>query len=269
MTFTPLLIALIGLFIYMCFAFTIAAVQKNNGIADVAYGWGFVLVAWVTYISGAQPLAGLIATILATIWAARLSIRIYLRNRGKPEDFRYKSMREKWGKSAAINSFFQVFMLQGLLIYFIALPLSLLNAYGMQTSEGLAGLSIIGIIGVLIWLKGFYFEAVGDYQLSRFLADPANKGKIMDRGLWHYTRHPNYYGESLMWWGIAILSSDVLSVNGNLLLTFAPFIGPILITFLLLKVSGVPLLEAHFAGKPEWEAYKAKTSVFIPWFPKK
>jgi steroid 5-alpha reductase family enzyme len=259
-----LLLALFGLFLYMCVAFVIALIQKNNGVADIAYGWGFVLVAWITYLVGTHHESGLIASILATVWAARLSIRIYLRNRGKPEDFRYKSMREKWGKSAAVNSFFQVFMLQGLIIFIVALPVSLLNVYGM-----VAGVTIVGIIGLLVWFKGFCYEAIGDWELAKFMRDPANKGKIMDKGLWHFTRHPNYFGESLMWWGLAVVSAGVLSSNASWLLTFAPFIGPVLITFLLLKVSGVPLLEAHFAGNPEWEAYKAKTSVFIPWLPKK
>jgi steroid 5-alpha reductase family enzyme len=260
----PLAIALFGLFLYMCFAYVLALINKNNGIADIAYGWGFVLIAWVTYILGLQELPGLIASILATIWAARLSIRIYLRNRGKPEDFRYKSMRDKWGKSAAVNSFFQIFMLQGLIIFIVALPVSLINLYSTAAS-----LSILSLLGLIVWLKGFFFESVGDWQLARFMSNSANKGKIMDMGLWHYTRHPNYYGESLMWWGLALIAAAALSLSGSWVLTLAPFIGPILITFLLLKVSGVPLLEAHFAGKPEWEAYKVKTSVFIPWFPKK
>jgi steroid 5-alpha reductase family enzyme len=259
-----LLLALVALLVYMTVIFVIALVNKNNGIADVAYGWGFVVVALFTLLVGHLTFVGILATILATIWAARLSIRIYLRNNGKPEDFRYKSMREKWGKSVAINSFFQIYMLQGLIIFIVSLPVSLLNVYGTAP-----WFPLIAILGVILWLKGFFFESVGDYQLAKFMSDPKNKGKIMDKGLWHYTRHPNYYGESLMWWGLALVAFGTLIYTGNLFLAFAPFIGPIVITFLLLKVSGVPLLEAHFAGKPEWEAYKVKTSVFIPWFPKK
>jgi steroid 5-alpha reductase family enzyme len=261
---TELLIALFTLFLYMCFVFGIAMYRKDNGTADIAYGWGFVLVALFTFLIGNPGNAGFIATVLAAIWAARLSIRIYSRNHGKPEDFRYASMRLAWGKRFALNSFVQVFMLQGLIIFIVALPVSLLNIYGNG-----GDLSLLGWLGVLIWAKGFFFESVGDWQLSKFMRDPANKGRIMDKGLWHFTRHPNYYGESLMWWGLALVSSSTIWVAGNHFLAFVPFIGSALITFLLLKVSGVPLLEAHFAGKPEWEAYKAKTSVFIPWFPKK
>jgi steroid 5-alpha reductase family enzyme len=242
----------------------IAIKNKNNGVADIAYGGGFVVAALVTFLFGDFGFAGTLATLLAVIWAGRLAIRIYLRNSGKPEDFRYKSMREKWGSKADVNSFFQVFMLQGLIIFFVVTPVSLLNTFG-----GGAGLPLLGLLGLIIWLKGFFFEAVGDYQLAKFMGDPANKGKIMDKGLWYYTRHPNYYGESIMWWGLALIAFGRLYAAVPFLLAILVFIGPILITFLLLKVSGVPLLEAHFAGNPAWEAYKKKTSVFIPWFPKK
>jgi steroid 5-alpha reductase family enzyme len=127
---------------------------------------------------------------------------------------------------------------------------------------------VFGFLGLVIWLKGFFFESVGDWQLARFMRNPENKGKIMDKGLWKYTRHPNYFGESIMWWGLAITSCAVLSHVWGIG-SVAAFIGPAVITFLLLKVSGVPLLEAHFAGNPAWEEYKARTSVFIPLPPKK
>ena len=260
--------AFVTLFLYMCFVYVLALFQKNMGIADIAYGWGFVLIALFTIIVGDFGIAGLLATVLSIIWATRLSVRIYLRNKDKPEDYRYASMREKWMKKGtgnfALNSFFQVFMLQGLIIFIVALPVSLLNVYGAGASLG-----IIGIVGLVVWLKGFFFEAVGDYQLAKFMKDPANKGKIMDRGLWHYTRHPNYYGESLMWWGLAIIAFSALLSAHGVPFALLPFIGPILIIFLLLKVSGVPLLEKRFQGNPAWEEYKKKTSVFVPWFPKK
>jgi steroid 5-alpha reductase family enzyme len=260
--------ALVTLFLYMCFVFVVALFQKNMGIADIAYGWGFVLIALFTLMVGQPGVAGILATMLSIVWAARLSVRIYLRNKNKPEDYRYASMREKWMKggkaSFAINSFFQVFMLQGLIIFIVALPVSLLNVYGAGV-----GLTLIGILGVIVWFKGFFFEAVGDYQLANFMKDKANKGKIMDKGLWHYTRHPNYYGESLMWWGLAIIAFGSLLYARGVPLALLPLIGPILITFLLLKVSGVPLLEKRMEGNPAWEEYKKKTSVFVPWFPKK
>lgn len=264
---TMFLYALTALGVYMLGAFVISLIRRDNGTADIAYGWGFVLVAWVTYTLGAQSVTGLLVSLLATVWAARLSIRIYLRNRGKPEDFRYKAWRDAWGKTFVVRSFLQVYMLQGLVIFIVALPLSLLNIYGATTlATGVAGLLVIG--GFVAWLVGFYFEAVGDYQLARFMRNPQNKGKIMDQGLWRYSRHPNYFGESVMWWGIALISAATLSSTGNVLLLIAPFAGPVLITYLLLKVSGVPMLEARFAGNPLWEEYKRKTSVFIPLPPK-
>lgn len=258
-----LLTALLTLALYMTLAFVVSLVLRDNGIADIAYGGGFALVAWVTYALGTPGLAALVATILATVWALRLSIRIYLRNHGKPEDFRYRKWREEWGKTFVLRSFLQVYMLQGAVIYVVALPLALLNAYSLG-----AGLSALALLGFLLWAVGFYFEAVGDYQLARFLGDPANKGMIMDRGLWRFSRHPNYFGESVQWWGLALVA---LATLFPLLGAYAllAFLSPVLITFLLLKVSGVPLLEKRFAGEPAWEAYKAKTSVFIPLPPRR
>ena len=201
-------------------------------------------------------------SVLATVWALRLSVRIFLRNHGKPEDFRYRAWREAWGKTFLWRSYLQVYLLQGLVIYLVSLPLTLTNTLG---TEGTLG--TISAFALVLWGIGFFFEAVGDYQLARFTGDPENKGKIMDRGLWRYTRHPNYFGESLMWWALALFAATLLWPSP--VLTLAVFVSPVLITFLLLKVSGVPMLEARFAGNPAWEAYKARTSVFIPLPPRR
>ncbi len=255
--------AFVLLIIYMSFAAGIAIYKKDNTIADIAYGWGFVVVTFFTFlVSGELGFTAVLATLLVIIWAARLSIRIYLRHRGKPEDFRYKAMREQWGTHANRNTFFTVFMLQAVIIFFVSLPVLLLNVYG----KGLI-FSTLGFIGFIGWVIGFCFEAIGDYQLGKFMKNPKNKGKIMDQGLWKYTRHPNYFGESLMWWSLAVMAFSVLFNAQGFFFALLPFIGPALITFLLLKVSGVPLLEKSMAGKPGWEAYKAKTSVFFPIFP--
>ncbi len=258
-----LLTALTVLFVYVCGAFIVSLIRRDNGTADIAYGWGFVLVAWTTYLLGNPGTAAFIACVLATIWAIRLSVRIYARSIGKPEDFRYKAWRDAWGKTFVLRSFLQVYVLQGAVIFVVALPLSLMNIYG-----GAAGLSALVVLGFVLWGIGFFFEAVGDQQLARFVKDPSNKGKIMDRGLWRYTRHPNYFGESLMWWGLALSSAATLLPLTGIPFALLPFLGPILITFLLLKVSGVPMLEKRFAGEPAWETYKAKTSVFLPLPPK-
>ena len=259
-----LLTALVFLVVYMCLAFVVSLIRRDNGTADIAYGWGFALVAWTTYLLGNPGTAAFVACVLATIWAARLSIRIYLRNVGKPEDFRYKEWRDSWGKTFVVRSFLQVYMLQGAIIYLVALPLSLLNVYGAGSAIG-----SVAMAAFVLWGIGFFFEAVGDYQLSRFIKDPKNKGKVMDQGLWRYTRHPNYFGESLMWWSLALAAFATLALFIGQTYALAVFISPILITFLLLKVSGVPLLEKRFAGNPDWEAYKSRTSVFLPLPPKR
>ncbi len=258
-----LLITLGLLFVYMCVAFGISLLRKDNGTADIAYGWGFVLVAWSTYLLGNSSLVGFIMSLLATIWALRLSVRIYRRSRGKPEDFRYAAWRREWGGTFVWRSFLQVYMLQGLIIFVVALPVTLLNVFGENI-----GLGLLGMLGLGLWCIGFLFEVVGDAQLGAFMRDPRNKGHVMTQGLWKYTRHPNYFGEALMWWSLALVSFDTLALTMPLTFSLMPFIGPVLITFLLLKVSGVPLLEARFVGNPEWEAYKKRTSVFVPQLPK-
>ena len=255
-----LLIAGIGLFVYMTFAFCLALYQRDNGVADIAYGCGFILLAWVSWSGGMHSLVGSIASIFVTVWGLRLSTRIYLKNRNKAEDFRYKAMRERWGKNVALQSFVSVFMLQSLIIFTIALPVTLSNIYGTAIN-----LSVVSWLGIALWIKGFIFETVGDYQLDQFKKKAENKGHIMQSGLWRYTRHPNYFGESLMWWGIALLSFSQLMFVWGSLPALGVFISPLLVTFLLIKVSGIPLLEAHFSGE-EWEKYKARTQSFIPWF---
>lgn len=260
----PVLILLGVLFVYMCGAFGVSLIRKDNGTADIAYGWGFALLAWVSYYFGTENLVGFLASILATIWALRLSLRIYLRGRGKPEDFRHAAWRAAWGKTFVVRSFLQVYMLQGLVIFLVALPVTLLNLYGADL-----GIGVLGLLGFALWFLGFFFEAMGDAQLGSFMKDPQNKGHVMNRGLWKYTRHPNYFGESTMWWGLALVAIDTLLFTLPLPYALIPLLGPVLITFLLLKVSGVPMLEAKFAGNPEWEAYKAKTSVFLPLPPRK
>lgn len=257
---TILLTVAISLVIYMSLAFGISQLRKDNGTADMAYGFGFVLLAWISYALTTQhSVIGLIASVLVTIWASRLSLRIYLRSRGKPEDFRYAQWRKEWGTSFLTRSFLQVYMLQGLVIFVVALPVTLLNIWGAE-----AGLGLIGMMGLTFWIIGFVFEVVGDMQLDSFLKRPENKGHVMSRGLWRFTRHPNYFGESLMWIALALVAYDTLSVTIGNPLALVPFVGPALITFLLLKVSGVPLLEKRFSGNPEWELYKARTSMFIP-----
>lgn len=249
--------ALIVIAVYYSILFFIGTEKKNNSIVDIAWGLGFVIIAWYSLLESKNYfLPNIIACILVTIWGMRLSIHIFRRNKGKPEDFRYAKWREQWGKYVIIRSFLQVYLLQGLFLFIVCSPVIFLNAtYNINPNS-------VYLIGVVIWMIGFYFEVIGDYQLEQFKKDSKNKGKILDTGLWRYTRHPNYFGEATMWWGIGILS--FLSGTGYIAL-----IGPITITYMLLFVSGVPMLEKSFEKRPGYKEYKDRTSIFFPLPPKK
>jgi len=224
---------------------------------DIAWGLGFVLVALYTLIRfGGDGTRPLVMTILIGLWGLRLAIYILSRGRGKGEDPRYAKYREKWGDRFVINSFVFIFMMQGIFILVVGLPIVIVN------SSGSGDLGIIEFLGIGIFLFGLLFETIADYQLNRFKRIASNKGKIMDRGLWRLSRHPNYFGEVVLWWGIFVFS---LRVQYSL----AGIIGPLAITGLILFFSGVPILEERFAKRPGYEEYKQRTSRFIPWFPKK
>lgn len=247
---------------YMTAWFVIALVKKDNSLADIAWGLGFVLVAAYTFFFRRTSLfLPVLVSVLVAVWGLRLSLHIFRRNRAKGEDPRYAAWRTKWGRTFVWRSYLQVFMLQGLFLLIIACPVILVNTYRWVHPPGSHGRGVWQA-GLVVWIAGFLFEAVGDAQLARFKKDPAHKGRIMDRGLWRFTRHPNYFGESLMWWGIFLIALEVPC-------GWTTVISPLLITFLLVKVSGLPMLEKRYAGNPEFEAYARRTSAFIPWFPKR
>jgi len=243
-------------FIYMTLLFVAALMRKRNDIADVGWGVGFILVAVTSlWLSSTVTPRKLLILTLVIIWGLRLAIHIGMRNRGKKEDYRYKKWRDDWGESWLLRSYLQVFLLQGVFMLLITFPIVLANTYDATT------LGWLDALGVMVWAFGFFFEAVGDYQLTQFIRQPENKGKIMKYGLWRYTRHPNYFGEVTQWWGVFLI---VLSVPYG----WMGIVGPLTISFLILKVSGIPMLEKPFEGKPEWEEYKRRTSVFFPSLPK-
>ncbi|MDH7475855.1 MAG: DUF1295 domain-containing protein [Microgenomates group bacterium] len=245
------------IFFYMSFWFLLAILRKRNDLADIAWGLGFVIVAFLSLMEkNFSSLRSIIVFVLVFLWGLRLSTHIFLRNKGKKEDFRYKNWREKWGKNWVLKTYFQVFLLQGVFLFIISLPISFLGVF-----EGYQSLNLLDFIGIFIWTIGFLFEIIADYQLLIFKSDPKNKGKIMDKGLWQYSRHPNYFGEVTLWWGIFIICINVK--NG-----FLSIIGPLTISFLILKVSGIPLLEAKYQGNKLFEEYKRKTSAFFPLPPK-
>lgn len=246
-----------ALFIYMTAWFVLATVKKRNDIADIAWGIGFVGIAWLSFfIVQTYYIHALVVNILVSIWGLRLALHIYKRNSHKQEDYRYQEWRNQWGRWFFVRSYLQIFLLQGGLLYLIALPIIFINKNAIDF------FSLIHIFGVLLWVVGFYFESVSDKQLAVFISDPKNKGKIMQSGLWKLSRHPNYFGEVLQWWGIYVLA---LSLPGS----WGLIIGPLTITLLILFVSGVPLLEKKYTGRADFEEYKRKTSIFVPLPPKK
>jgi steroid 5-alpha reductase family enzyme len=250
-------VAAVVVWLYMTLMFLVAVVRRDNSLADIGWGPGFAVVAIFTYLRyGSHLTPQILATALVTLWALRLFIHLLSRKRGMGEDWRYAQWRRDWGNYFLVRSYLQVFILQGLFMLVVVSPAILVNT-GTRTS-----LVWLDYVAVVVWLVGFYFETVGDLQLRKFTSNPANKGQLMTTGLWRYTRHPNYFGEATMWWGIGIIA--LASGFG-----FLSFVGPAIITFLLLFVSGVPLLEKKYTGRADFEAYKQQTSVFIPLPPRK
>lgn len=246
----------VAMAMFAVFGFGLSQTLRRLDIVDVLWGLGFVVVAFTAwYLGEGTGPRGLLVGLLVTIWGVRLAVHIALRRRGKPEDRRYAEMKAGWQKRIGLQAFLRVFLAQAGLTLIVAMPIIVVN------STTNSGLNVLDWVGVGVWLVGFFFEAAGDWQLSRHLANPANKGKLMTSGLWRYTRHPNYFGEVTQWWGIFLIC---LSVPFG----FIGVIGPLVITFLILKVSGVPLLEKHYEGRPDWEAYKVRTSMFIPRLPR-
>ena len=249
--------AAIIIFGYFFLFFLLGTILRNNGVVDVGWGIGFVVVAWLLmFLYPGTSLARITMTLLITLWGVRLFAHILRRNLGKPEDFRYVAFRKAWGRWVVPRAFLQVYMLQGVFMYLISLPV-ILSIHVTATVQPL-----LYALGLVVFAIGFVFEALGDRQLRQFLREPKNRGTIMGSGLWRYTRHPNYFGEATMWWGIFLIA---VSGGASLL----AFISPVTITLLLLFVSGVPLLEKSMKGRPGYAAYASKTSIFFPWFPKK
>ena len=248
----------IGLFIfcYVSVWFVISLLIKRNDIADIAWGLGFVTIVIFLFITQAPTLQSCIVYILTIIWGMRLAIHIGVRSKGKPEDFRYKKWRDEWGKYFVLRSYLQVYLLQGFFMWIISLPIILVSMAKNQP------ISPFILVGSIVWLIGFVFESIGDYQLMLFIKQRQNKSDIMQTGLWKYTRHPNYFGEVLVWWGICIM---VLPLEYGLW----AIISPITISFLLLYVSGIPMLEAKYNHNQAFQEYKKRTSSFFPMLPKK
>ncbi len=250
-------LSIIFIFAYFTVFYLIGFFAKNNGLVDIGWGLGFVLTAIFSLVYGGNyGFRTILVTALVTIWGLRLFYHILRRNLGKPEDFRYANFRKEWGRWHDLRAFFQLFMVQAIFMVMISSSFLIINAF----SRG--GFTAFDFIGLAVWMAGFLFESAGDAQLKAFKSDPANKGKIIRNGLWRYTRHPNYFGEALTWWGLFIIA---LSVPFG----YIAAISPITITLLLLFVSGIPLLEEKYRDNRYYQEYAAVTSKFFPLPPKK
>lgn len=246
------------LFVYFTSLFFLAQYLHNNSIVDLAWGIGFVLVAITGYVVMPEKTrVSTIVLVLVTVWGLRLFFHLAKRNIGKPEDYRYVNMRKRWGTHLAkLKAYLNVFVLQGVLLLIVSMPILFVMTSSVDSFYWW------NVLGIVVWLVGFGFETIGDYELTKFKKDSSNHGKLLTTGLWSLTRHPNYFGEALSWWGIFLISlNDVRNAWG--------IIGPMTITLLLLFVSGVPLLEKKYKDRPDFIEYAKKTPKFIPFVGKK
>jgi steroid 5-alpha reductase family enzyme len=253
------LITLLGtvsvvILIYMTLLYSISLIAKRTDIVDIGWGIGFILISLVSLLN--QELLTnrmLLVFFLVLIWGIRLSLHIYLRNKGKKEDYRYAQFKKDWGKLFYVRSYFQIFLLQGLLMILISLPVILISS----STDPFLG--ILDYIGVALWITGFLIEVLSDIQLNYFI-ELKKAGKIKkfaDIGLWKYSRHPNYFGEILQWWAIGIITYSVP-------LGYLGVVGPLTLTYLIVFVSGIPLLEKKFKKHPKWTEYVARTNKLVP-----
>ena len=259
MTFLEIYLSgLVVIMLAMTILWITSLIIKDASIVDIFWGAGFV-IAGLTYfvLTDGFETRKAIITIMVTLWGLRLTLHLGKRNIGKPEDYRYQNWRKQFGKKWWWLSYFRVFVLQGVILWLVSIPI--IQAQYHTTPDNL---TIFDYLGIIVWGIGLFFEAVGDWQLTRFKANPDNKGKVLNIGLWRYTRHPNYFGDAMIWWGVFLVA---LSTQAG----FLTILAPLFMNFLLLRVSGVAMLERSLKkNKPEYAEYVEKTSAFIPMPPK-
>ncbi len=251
-------VAAAGVLVLMVATWALGLKLKDVSIVDVSWGLAFVTIAWAAFAVGdGDDGRRLLLALLVSAWGLRLAGYIaWRKTKESGEDKRYVAMREKHGDRFPVVSLYTIFGLQGLLALIVALPV-------MVAAQRPDGLDALIVPGLALWALGLFFEAVGDAQLARFKADPGNKGQVMDRGLWRYTRHPNYFGDFCVWWGIWLVA---LPAGG----TWWTFIGPVVMSVLLIRVSGAGLLEKTVVDRrPGYREYIERTSGFVPMPPRK
>lgn len=260
-TLTPALLALGAALLFMAVVWAVHLGDEDASIVDPLWGPAIVLVGVMHALASGAELVGarLSILLLACAWAARLAWHLARRHAATGEDRRYRKMREARGARWWWQSLFVVFSLQAVLAWIVALPL-------MVGATGAGTLGVVGVLGVLVFLGGFFCEALADGQLARFKARAESAGQVLDTGLWRYSRHPNYFGETVVWWGLGLVALDL----GHGAAAWWALVGPAAITFLLLKVSGVTLTEADIADRrPEYRDYVRRTSAFVPMPPRR
>lgn len=253
-TATFLVTAVVVLSFMIC-AYFASTAKEDNGIADISWGVGFIIAAFTSLsLNNALNSRKILVSTLVFFWGMRLASYIWLRRHRAEENPRFREFLAQSGKHPSLKSFLRVFIFQGFLLLVVAFPVIYINTYGGPA------MTILDWGGTMMWVVGFLMESIADFQLFAFRKNEYNRGNVLTTGLWKYSRHPNYFGESLMWWGIFTIA---LSVPG----AYATAIGPLLLTFLLLRVSGIPVLERRYAGDSRYREYQQTTSAFIPWFP--
>ena len=259
MTAWPLPVIALGVALAMTtLVWLLSLAKRDASIIDVFWGLGFVLLGWVYFAAGdGQALRQPLVAGLVTVWGVRLSLHILWRNWGHGEDYRYREMREKNPEAFPLRSLLTVFWLQALLFWAISMPL-----YQVQRRSEPLGLTLLDLLALALFVLGFGFEAGGDWQLAGFKRDPANRGQVMNRGLWRYTRHPNYFGDAVVWWSFFCFAA---ATPGG----WWTLVSPVLMTLLLMRVSGVTLLEKKLEQtKPAYREYAESTNAFFPWWPR-
>lgn len=254
---TPMVITLA----YFTTIFLIAQPIKNNSIVDIGWGLGFVIGAWATLLATPNPtMLSYIVVGFISVWGIRLSGRLFRRNVGKPEDFRYAQWRKEWGKNVVLIAFFRVFMIQAIINFVVGSASYTLIRYNTFSLEG--NLWVFAVVGLLISFVGLYFEVVGDEQLRRHIQKRTKT--LLQTGLWSITRHPNYFGEILIWVGLYVAGFVLFNGAISPLFYGVLILSPLIMSAVLIKIS-TPMLEEHMKRYPEWEAYVKRVPMIFPW----